>query len=192
MSWSQHEPTFDFEPPRGDLTWSIEGEAPSRFSENLDQALDEWQVSMACRFHPHRVSEPKQAMVTFICAEPPYSPADHGKIATGQIVEDGSTVVWVKPELCDGPGNLFVMHAVGHALGLADSQEWYPTTMDGFSIMPEAWTGEIPRLERDGHRIWALNHGAPGCGDRDPQWSWVERPDYYSGETPDLDSLLNR
>jgi len=197
VSWVQHEPTFDSEPPTGDLTWAIEGEAPGGFDSKLAQALEEWQVSMACRFQPRRISDPKQAMVTFLCAEPPYHPADHGKIATFQVVESkdrqiGAIMVYVKPEFCDSAGDIFMMHATGHAIGLADETKWYENTMSQTSIMPEYWSDEIPRMERDGFRIWALRHGAPGCGERDPQWSWIERPDDYPGGTPDLDKLFDR
>lgn len=192
MSWTQHEPTWDFPSPSGDVTWKIDGGSTPFRERRFEQALDEWRISMSCIFEPKRSDTDAQATITFSCSEPPYSTADHGRITTGRRVDDGRLVVWVSPELCDSAGDVFFMHAVGHAIGLADKQMWYPSTMDQFSIMPGSWDGDFPSLERDGMRIWALNQGAPGCGSDDPRWSWESNPDYYSGEPPDLDALLGR
>ena len=180
MQWSLHKPTWDASPPQGDLTWTVRwGGSPER-NLRFEQALDEWQLSMGCMFEPREVAPEQQADLVFSCMEPPHWPADHGKIATG-VEEDGKTIdVIVRPELCDSGGDMLFLHAVGHGLGLADATKWYPNIMSQVSLMPEWWDEELPRMERDGMRIWASGQGAPGCGGRDPKWSWELDPEYYS------------
>ena len=191
MQWSLHTPAWDASPPQGDLTWTVRwGGSPER-SHQFKEALDEWQLSMGCMFEPREVSPSEHADLVFSCMDPPNWPADHGKIATG-IEEDGKVIdVIVQPELCDSAGNMFFLHAAGHGLGLADLTKWYPNIMSQVSLMPEWWDEEVPRMERDGMRIWAHERGALGCGSRDPQWSWEIDPEWYSShpETPAAGSI---
>lgn len=190
MSWSQHVPRWDFQTPAGDVTWTIaEGSSPERV-ERFSRAIDDWQISLSCRFNPRRVDHVEEAALVFFCKEPPFSLADHGRIATGATDDSTRSAVWVKPELCDVAGTSFFHHAIGHSLGFADNQEWYETTMDQISIMPGEWDADFPMLERDGLRIWALSEGAPGCGDRESQWSWEIDPTYYKGDPPDVAHLI--
>jgi len=192
MSWSQHMPEWDFPTPTGDVMWTIaEGSTPDR-EKRFARAIEDWQVSLSCRFTPRKVDRIEDANLIFFCEEPPFSLADHGKITTAVIDDNEGGAVWVKPELCDTAGQSFFHHAVGHSLGFADKQKWYETTMDQASIRPEAWDAEFPALERDGLRIWALSEGAPGCGDRESQWSWELDPTYYKGDPPDVSSLISR
>lgn len=193
MSWTKHEPAWDFIPPKGEFRWSIlEGSNPERVSK-FSKALDDWRISMSCSFDPVHVDRDENLDLLILCSDPPFSYADHGKIATGRDDSKNVAAIWVRPDLCDNAGPLFFLHATGHGIGLADSQRWYPTTMDGFSIMPEAWDGNFPELERDGMRIFSLKNGAPGCGDEDPKWSWEIDPDYYSAypKTPPVDLAVD-
>jgi hypothetical protein len=187
MAWTLHEPTWDFEPPHGELTWTVRwGSSPER-NVKFEDALDEWKLSMGCMFDPKQVDPSEHADLVFSCMEPPTWPDDQGTMATG-IEEDGKTVhVIVRADLCDSGGNMLFMHAAGHGIGLSDLTEWYPNVMSQVSLMPDWWNDEVPRMERDGTRIWAHDHGAPGCGTDDPRWSWELDPGYYSShpETPE-------
>lgn len=190
--WSQHEPNWVHEPPTGEITWSlVEGSTPKR-DERFSQALDEWQISLACRFTPRHVMPNEGPSISFHCSEPPSRLEDQGKITTLVDPDSGKINVWVKPNLCDYAADILMLHAAGHGLGHDEMQRWYPTVMDGFSIVPDPPVKKFSGNERDGLRIWALRRGAPGCGDRDPEWSWVADPDYYAGDPPDVVSLIGR
>lgn len=179
------------EHPRGGpaLTETTWWAGPGTPDAKLESAAREWSVALACGMKPRRVSDPEQASIKFICGHvddgiskiDPHG-MERGYLSTTVDANDVTTVTL--DEWCDASiARSQALHAWGHALGYPHQLDQNESVLGSEPINP--FDGAYAKLgirseELDNIRLWALGHGAPGCGALDPQWNWERMPDYYS------------
>lgn len=178
-----------------ETTWWV---GPGVPVEKLQDAAAEWKIALSCGMNPRQVSDPTQASIKFVCGhvEEGRTKLDPSGFEMGYMsVSDnrrGSTTV-ILDEWCDDSiARSQALHAWGHALGYPHQLGRGDSVLDSEPINPIDITYAslgIRSEELDNIRIWALTHGAPGCGAEDPHWNWEKMPGYYSSH-PDVSALV--
>lgn len=182
-------------PALTEVTWWAAPDAPI---QSLKSASHEWTVALACGIKPRQVSDPALASVKFVCGHiaEGRSKKDPDGVESGfleaDVSKDGKTTVTLDEWCSGGIARSQALHAWGHALGYPHQLKQNESVLGSEPIIPidrsYANLG-IRSEELDNIRIWALEHGAPGCGSADPQWNWEKMPEYYSSH-PDVPALI--
>jgi hypothetical protein len=198
--WSLHTPTFDSAGvQREQLVWRVES-APGHelgalaLERGLKLAEPEWENALSCGTKIKQASTEEEADVVFRCKNLGESGAWEENYHM-RIEDDGNVRrIDIESDWCETSGHQFYTYVMGRALGMARTSLSYCSVMNGFSLTKWFKTDDagICDMERDGLRIWSLQHGAPGCGAEDPQWSWEKYPDLYKSYPDDeeLEQLL--
>lgn len=181
--WELYVPTFDHEPLMPSV---IRWTADPRIIDDLQTAMKEWELHLSCGIDFRQVNTSEQVDLTFECAD--FEIVPNREARSLNFPDRGH--VTVSKDACSRGGIALARHATGHALGLKHKDEWFETRMGGVSLVLEQMHGkgaemkhDLDPMEIDGLRYWALQHGAPRCGDREMRWSWFTHPHFYNEET---------
>lgn len=189
--WEKYVPTLidGREAPRLDgagIKWRAEGDAV-RLAPLIALTASDWDMRLSCGLNPSEARAKEKPDIIWRCAAEHVSSEHITRNATcgiGNDTSEGAEVVLINQELCDHPRAGMVRHAWGHALGLDESYRYYLTIMDAHQVHFPRSISFSP-METDGLRIWALDRGAPGCGDKELPWSWRQHPDMYRSHPPE-------
>jgi len=165
--------------------------ADPRIIDDLQAAMEEWELHLSCGVDFRQVNPNEQVDLTFECADFEIVPNHEARSlnfpARGRVT--------VSKDACFRGGIELARHATGHALGFKDENKWFETRMGGISLVLEQMHGrgaemkhDLDPMEIDGLRYWALQRGAPGCNEKELPWSWEIYPDLYSSY-PDVSSF---
>lgn len=181
--WELYIPAFDHEPLMPSV---IRWTADPRIIDDLQAAMEEWELHLSCGIDFRQVNPSEQVDLTFECAD--FEIVLNREASSLNFPDRGH--VTVSKDACSRGGIELARHATGHALGLKHKDEWFETRMGGVSLVLEQMHGkgtemkhDLDPMEIDGLRYWALQHGAPRCGDREIRWSWFTHPHFYNEET---------
>lgn len=181
--WELYIPAFDHEPLMPSV---IRWTADPRIIDDLQAAMEEWELHLSCGIDFRQVNPSEQVDLTFECAD--FEIVPNREASSLNFPNRGH--VTVSKDACSRGGIELARHATGHALGLKHKDEWFETRMGGVSLVLEQMHGkgtemkhDLDPMEIDGLRYWALQHGAPRCGDREIRWSWFTYPHFYNEET---------
>ncbi len=188
MDWELYQPSPEVRVPIGqELTWS----APPEMVPVLQAALEDWNLHLSCGLNIRRVES--DGDLRFSCSAPRVLSPYHAD----EMGWDGDNVITISERWCENLPEVFARHAWGHQLGFPEKFEWYPTVTSSVDVQaitmgmkPIGWNP----VEVDGLRVYALNRGAPGCGERELPWSWeVDSRLYHSHPSlKEINKILGR
>lgn len=159
--------------------------ADPRISSRAEASARDWELHLSCGFDLVQVGDPQVADVTLSCGD--FEGADPAFIMVG---EPGS--ITLSDRACSDPGASMLQHAFSLGLGFEQQFTWFDNATMGNRawlemIDPAAEVQGWSMIETDGWRAWALERGAPGCGDAEIEWSWIADPSFYrSPPAPDV------
>jgi hypothetical protein len=155
-------------PTLGEVRWWVDDSV--RVS-SLVAGIDEWNQALGCGLLPIRVDDRDDADIIFEfdSIEERWDDMDSGYLSVTRGRRGVSIVKldeWNTESLARGQ----VLHVWGHALGYAHAFSNRPSVLDSVPVYPlnqEIADSGIRGEELDSIRAWALQRGAPGCGDRE-------------------------
>ena len=149
--------------------------ADPSISDRALKASNEWEIHTSCGIDLIKVDDPRQADINITCD-------DFASENSSFLMTDRSGNVTLSEHACASGGDAMMRYAFAAAMGFPQQFVWYGNIADGSSAWLELngyesyrWTN----IETDGWRAWALERGAPGCGEGELEWSWIKDPLLY-------------
>lgn len=147
---------------------------PSIASKVAPAARD-WELHLSCGMIFKQVDDPTMSDITISCAD---FPSEGGSF----LMDNGMGGITLTQQACDAGGPTVMRWALAMGMGFKQQFRWYDNEASGTGAGLELHgypdNGWSP-FETDGWRAWALERGAPGCGEDELEWSWIEDPNLY-------------
>ena len=149
--------------------------ADSSISDRALKASNEWEIHASCGIDLIKVDDPREADINLTCN-------DFASENSSFLMTDRSGNVTLSEHACASGGDAMMRYAFAAAMGFPQQFVWFDNVADGFTAWGELNNIESngwSNIETDGWRVWALERGAPGCGESELEWSWIKDPLFY-------------
>jgi len=160
--------------------------ADSPISDRALKASNEWEIHTSCGIDLIKVDDPREADISLACD-------DFASENSSFLMADKEGNFTLSKRACASGGDAMMRFVFAIAMGFPQQFVWFENQADGSSAWGELNNIESngwSNIETDGWRVWALEHGAPGCGKDELEWSWIKDPLFY--KTPPNQETADR
>ena len=186
--WHHYVPEhLSSDPYAKSISWSVKSRDSQNNAESEALGLgigsieSSWESALACGTKINQVQPSQDPDVIFYCETviDDLEVSDNGLVAVS-IDDRGTRHISIESKNCRDSGREFYAYALGKGLGFQGTFSSHKSVMNGASLTDWGIKRDnvVEGEERDGFRIWALRHGAPGCEDGS-DWSWKEQPQRF-------------